>query len=226
MKIRMLAAAIAPLAILTSNPAAAAAFVNGSFESSTCGAGAGGFATVSAGNNCITGWTVASGSVDYINGYWQAKDGVASIDLAGNNPGTISQAFDTVAGQLYSVDYWLSGNPDGGDLAKFGVVSAINGSLIGSATFLGIKGGSRDDMNYLPWNFTFRATGPTTTLSFASNPSAGNFYGAALDSVSVSAAVPEPATWALMLVGFGAIGFGMRRRRGEKMGQTPVRFAV
>ena len=27
------------------------------------------------------------------------------------------------------------------------------------------------------------------------------------------AAVPEPATWAMMLVGFGAIGFSMRRRR-------------
>lgn len=26
-------------------------------------------------------------------------------------------------------------------------------------------------------------------------------------------AVPEPGTWAMMLVGFGAIGFGMRRRR-------------
>ena len=27
------------------------------------------------------------------------------------------------------------------------------------------------------------------------------------------AAVPEPATWAMMLMGFGAIGFAMRRRR-------------
>jgi len=34
----------------------------------------------------------------------------------------------------------------------------------------------------------------------------GNIYGA-------TAAVPEPATWAMMLFGFGAIGFQMRRQR-------------
>ncbi len=32
-------------------------------------------------------------------------------------------------------------------------------------------------------------------------------------SVSRVAAVPEPATWAMMLLGFGAIGAGLRRRR-------------
>lgn len=36
-------------------------------------------------------------------------------------------------------------------------------------------------------------------------------------------AVPEPATWAMMLLGFGAIGFAMRRRRKE---QLNVRFAM
>lgn len=35
----------------------------------------------------------------------------------------------------------------------------------------------------------------------------GSFQG------SVSAAVPEPATWALMVLGVGMIGFGMRRRQ-------------
>ena len=142
MRLQALVVAAAPLAMLAASPASAAGFVNGSFESSTCGASAGGFATVSAGSNCITGWTVDSGSVDYINGYWQAQSGVASIDLAGNSPGAISQIFDTIAGQIYSVDYYLSGNPDGGSLAKFGIVSAVNGSLISSATFLGLQGAS------------------------------------------------------------------------------------
>jgi hypothetical protein len=32
---------------------------------------------------------------------------------------------------------------------------------------------------------------------------------------AVSGAVPEPATWAMMLVGFGAIGFSMRRRNSK-----------
>jgi hypothetical protein len=30
------------------------------------------------------------------------------------------------------------------------------------------------------------------------------------------AAVPEPGTWAMMLLGFGAIGFSMRRRRTQQ----------
>lgn len=37
-----------------------------------------------------------------------------------------------------------------------------------------------------------------------------------------NAAVPEPATWAMMLMGFGAIGFAMRRRRQDRV---RVRFA-
>jgi hypothetical protein len=39
---------------------------------------------------------------------------------------------------------------------------------------------------------------------------AGNLIGL---SLAPAAAVPEPGTWAMMLLGFGAIGFAMRRRR-------------
>lgn len=48
----------------------------------------------------------------------------------------------------------------------------------------------------------------------------GGDGGFALDNVvlnsPMAAAVPEPGTWALMLVGFGAVGVSMRRRRSER----------
>ena len=48
--------------------------------------------------------------------------------------------------------------------------------------------------------------------------SVGGHYGASSNGNFQTAAVPETATWAMMLVGFGAIAVAMRRR-------TAVRFA-
>ena len=43
----------------------------------------------------------------------------------------------------------------------------------------------------------------------------------------VSPSVPEPSTWAMMLLGFGAVGFAIRRRRSPKLAASwrsePVR---
>jgi len=39
------------------------------------------------------------------------------------------------------------------------------------------------------------------------------------DPAQVTGGVPEPTTWAMMLLGFGAIGFSIRRSRRES--QTP-----
>lgn len=43
-----------------------------------------------------------------------------------------------------------------------------------------------------------------------------------IDAGVMTGAVPEPATWAMMLAGFGLMGAGMRRRKAE----TRVRFAI
>lgn len=34
-----------------------------------------------------------------------------------------------------------------------------------------------------------------------------------LTAAAVQGGVPEPSTWAMMLLGFGAVGFGLRRRK-------------
>ena len=59
---------------------------------------------------------------------------------------------------------------------------------------------------------TFVATATSTQLSIFTDTAAasGNDFG--LDAISVTA-VPEPATWAMMIGGFGLIGAASRRRR-------------
>jgi hypothetical protein len=58
---------------------------------------------------------------------------------------------------------------------------------------------------------TYSLAGNTITIDWAGGSAADTNYTATFDIAP--AGVPEPATWAMMLVGFGAIGLGMRRRR-------------
>jgi hypothetical protein len=54
------------------------------------------------------------------------------------------------------------------------------------------------------FEFTFSA--PVTGVTFSSSSNS-------LEIASISAGVPEPGVWAMMLVGFGGMGAMMRRRR-------------
>jgi choice-of-anchor C domain-containing protein len=153
-------------------------------------------------------WSVTSGSVDLIGGYWQSPSGPAggSVDIDGDSPGAISQSLATGTG-TYTLTFDLSGNPDGAPATKtldvsVGGVSQVFTYTIGSNTHA--------SMNYTPESLTFTASGPTT-LSFASGD-VGTPYGPVVGAVSVTA-VPEPASWALMILGAGAIGASIRRRQ-------------
>lgn len=72
------------------------------------------------------------------------------------------------------------------------------------------------DHGFVPWTqekFIFTAQNTSDTLSFlAHGTPAGQPPFSLLDGVRLSEAVPEPATWAMMLLGFGFVGAAMRGR--------------
>lgn len=194
--------------LLATSPAQAANLItNGSFENGNTG---GAYSTEGAGSTNIFGWTVDSGSVDYISSYWAASDGARSIDIAGSAIGSLSQSFATVAGNAYKVKFDLSSNPDLRGARD--LLVSINGGAPITFTHPGSTGKDAAGMNWLNQSFTFLATGANTTLAFTTNGSAQNVYGPALDNVAVSG-VPEPAAWGMLLAGFAFVGGSMRRRR-------------
>jgi len=161
----------------------------------------------------IADWTVTAGSVDLIDGYWQAHSGSQSIDLNGNEPGTLTQTISLDTGQLYLLTFWVSGNPDGPPALKTFDFSVTNTTSLTPANgnFLVVSPPqSRANMNWQERDWLFLANSGTHTLVFQSTTPGP--YGPALDDVGVTL-VPEPETYAMLLAGMGLIGFIARRRR-------------
>jgi choice-of-anchor C domain-containing protein len=198
--------ATAAAALLLSGAAQAVTIANGSFESgSFTGAG---FDTLSAGDSSITDWTVGGAGIDWIGNYWQPSDGARSIDLSAISAGSLSQAITTEIGQRYAVTFDLAGNPDGGPFLKL-VDVTVNGGQSGTFAFT-TGATSRAAMGWVGKTYRFTATSTSSVLAFTSQINTPS--GPALDNVSISA-IPEAATWAMLIAGFGMVGVASRRRR-------------
>ena len=176
---------IAALAFAGSTQAFTGA-TNGSFETGAYFDNGTGFQQLDAPDTSIDGWSVASGSVDWVGTYWTAPDGAMSVDLSGADAGSLSQTFDTTIGNTYTVAFLLSGNPAGPPSLKTLEVSATGGTtgLYSHDT----TGSDLTTMVWTPETYTFLATSASTTITFLST-TAGP-YGPALDNVVVSETVP------------------------------------
>jgi len=71
----------------------------------------------------------------------------------------------------------------------------------------------REGDAYFGDEITFSRADPTIRYCGISCFGSTASGGAASFEVSSAAPVPEPSTWAMMLLGFGAVGYGVRRRR-------------
>jgi len=123
------------------------------------------------------------------------------VDLDGSNgvAGTL-QTIANFGPGTYKLNFDLGGNARG-DVDKTTVVTLGDFSeriTLSSGAPLALQ------------SVTFKTTGGQ--LSFADLAGGNQNIGNILDNVSLSA-VPEPATWAVMLLGFGGLGAAMRNNR-------------
>lgn len=192
--------------------ASAAPFTDGLFDSP---AGAGDFTTV-AGGSFYGAWQATGGGVDFIGNYWNGPSatGGHSVDLNGNAKGGITQTFDLGPG-TYVLGFWLSGNPDGGPAEKSVSVTLAPTTPASSYNYTYLATlDANHNLNYVFHSFVFTTTGGPETLSFISNNEGA--YGGVIGGVTISA-VPEPSTWAMMILGFAGVGFMAYRRRSQSI---------
>lgn len=211
-------AAISAAAVLTAAHGASAAtniLINGSFEDVGDAAyqSWGGY-TFGPDFAYLPGWTIDFGNVDIttnLSGWSPAADGNNSLDINGWVAGQISQSFNTVVGQTYTVSFAYSRNAAGAPDPATADVSAggqvIHVTSPNDPSLFGTVG----SMLWQTGSFTFVGTGYDTLVLTSTVPGNGGVY---FDDFVVSGpAVPEPTTWTLMILGFGGAGALLRRRR-------------
>jgi hypothetical protein len=132
-----------------------------------------------------------------------------NLEVNANGFDTVSQTISgLVVGETYTVSWAYGGRNGGGP-------QALNVSFGGAPLTQDTSDGLADDAVWSPNSFTVKAATSTETLTFASvveGSGSAPSFGNELTNVSV-VAVPEPAAWALMLMGFGSVGAAMRSRR-------------
>ena len=213
-KLFSIAAAFAAAIALPSG-ASASTLINGGFEASPAGPGA------------PTGWaTNNAGLVQVVTSFngggafapYTAQEGAQFAVLA-----TGAQNIATVLTQIFNLNqnetisfmvaFATTENPgettfnDSGAFGIFDFTNLANSSLFSQSVSAATNQAG-------PWtkvSFTAPSTG-----SYALNASVRNVGDGIISSyllLDAAGAVPEPGTWMLMLLGLGAVGFSLRRRK-------------
>jgi len=204
---KILAALVAASAALSMGGAAQAAnlVVNGSFEDPGFALPMGSYCYLGGPFDCgsVNGWTGGFPLMLSNSEPWGNPNTPAGNVLVGiQNTIHIEQTLTLAAG-TYTLSWIDAGRANYGSPTEIYQVS-VGGNVL-----------STESVNFgAAWtskSLTFTTTG-NTVLSFAGQTNYGDST-AFIDNVSVTDAVPEPETYAMLMAGLGLMGFIARRRK-------------
>jgi hypothetical protein len=142
----------------------------------------------------------------------QAADGLINTSFT----------FDGLANQ--SLGFNLANSTQGFTSAAFRVVVGDGTATEATVTFLDTAGQKFTETFAIPSNgfFNAKATDGSqiSSFSFAANGSIEDVQQVRIGGLGtgpISASIPEPASWALMILGFGGLGLSLRARRGRRL---------
>lgn len=227
--IRSLPAAVALGLVATAPSAASAAefITNGNFNAGATGfnttydqTDAGGYIYVTTNPALLCGscfpsmgdHTTGSGNMLLLDGA-----GVGDGPTPGSHP-YYSVTLGVAPNSDYTFSYWTANLGTGGPNPL--LATYLDGVLIGSSF-------TPTYAQWTPFTYTFNSgLSSTITLALSDLTATHSFNDFSFDDVSLqgpapdAGAVPEPSTWALMLLGFGAIGAATRHSRKKR--QAPA----
>lgn len=153
----------------------------------------------------LTGWTGGAAGIELRNNVaGVASHGVNFVELDTTANSSLSQSVTTVLNHSYTLTFdfqdrqGVASSSQGLEISWGGqVVGTVNNSLNGG---------------WQSVSYTLLGHGGTESLSFKAI-GASDSLGTSLDNVSLTSAVPEPETYAMLLAGLALVGFTARRRR-------------
>lgn len=174
--------------------------VNGSFEDSVI---ANGKWNVFAN---INGWTGTGAGIEVRNNIvGSALDGKNFVELDSYSNSGMFQTVGTSVGSSYNFSFSFA-NREGTAAATNGLDWTVDGGKTWNAA------PTLNSSKWADFSTSFIASSASTVIGFRATGT-NDALGTSLDKVSLTTAVPEPESYALMLAGLAAVGFVARRRK-------------
>lgn len=123
----------------------------------------------------------------------------------------LSQTFVSSLAGISTLSFWTAGRTNNGGAQTVGIW--LNNALVGNFTT------NQSTPTWFQRSFGVNLVAGNNTLEFRGQATSDQT--AFMDNVSIGA-VPEPSTWVMLLMGFGLIGFALRRTQAAS---TRVSFA-